>query len=182
MAHLPAKHGTYLKSHRVSGTTAVRREASGKVRPEYRIWIGMRERCSNPRHASYENYGAKGISVHPDFNCFAKFFAHVGERPTPAHTIERIRTSGNYEPGNVCWATYKEQSLTNSRTVLVEIDGRSVALLTASELLGLSYRTLRQRYARGLRGDALLAQPRENLRRRPAQIQFHPQRESHATA
>lgn len=41
---------------------------------------------------------------------FEKFYDHMGQPPTLKHTIERINNSEGYEPGNVRWATYSEQS------------------------------------------------------------------------
>lgn len=71
--------------------------------PNYRIWVGMRQRCrENWRH--YEH-----VSVHPSWDDFWQFVADVGERPAGL-TLDRIDSSGDYEPGNVRWATYSEQN------------------------------------------------------------------------
>lgn len=85
----------------------------GSYRPEYLVWKSMRYRCSDPRHKSWKDYGAKGVSVCPAWrNDFAAFFAHIGPRPTSRHTIDRFpNRRGNYEPGNVRWATRSEQEL-----------------------------------------------------------------------
>jgi hypothetical protein len=79
--------------------------------PEYRCWRKMRERCCNPLDKSYADYGGRGIRVCAEWmDSFEAFFAHIGPKPSPAHSIDRINVNGNYEPGNVRWATAIEQA------------------------------------------------------------------------
>jgi hypothetical protein len=79
--------------------------------PEYRTWLNMRQRCSNPNANNYKNWGGRGICVCDRWNdSFAAFLADVGERPTEVHSLDRIDVNGNYEPGNVRWALPKEQA------------------------------------------------------------------------
>lgn len=78
--------------------------------PEYEIWQAMIGRCSRPASSGYRNYGGRGIAVCERWrDSFEAFLADVGRRPSPLHSIDRIDNDGNYEPGNVRWATREQQ-------------------------------------------------------------------------
>lgn len=99
--------------------------------PEHRSWSGMIQRCTNPNMDSWPDYGGRGIAVCERWrNSFEAFLADVGERPSPAHSLDRIDPNGNYEPGNCRWATRAQQAQGRRTTVLSwdivnEIRGRS---------------------------------------------------------
>jgi hypothetical protein len=82
----------------------------------YRAWIAIKNRCFNRNTAEYASYGARGIAVAGEWvDSFGAFYAHVGDPPSKLHSLDRIDSSGNYEPGNVRWATKSEQVANRSR-------------------------------------------------------------------
>lgn len=82
----------------------------GADTPEYRAWAAMKRRCVSldKRHV----YADRGIKVCARWAAsFQAFLADVGRRPSPDHSIDRFPDNdGNYEPGNVRWATRSQQA------------------------------------------------------------------------
>jgi hypothetical protein len=79
--------------------------------PEYRAWDNMIQRCYNPNYIRSSNYMDRGITVYDGWrHNFNEFYEYIGDRPTPKHSLDRINNDGDYEPGNVQWATVYEQN------------------------------------------------------------------------
>lgn len=89
-------------------TVALRNAAHGLGRTsEYKAFHSAKRRCTSPKDKHFKNYGGRGILFL--FDSFEQFYAELGMKPTPKHTVDRIDNDGNYEPGNVRWATRKQQ-------------------------------------------------------------------------
>ena len=89
--------------------------------PEYRAWNNVKRICYNTRHNKYKNYGGRGIIMCDEWlNSFQDFYDYIGPKPTPQHSLDRINNDGNYEPGNVRWATRSEQNSNCRKRLPVE--------------------------------------------------------------
>lgn len=86
--------------------------------PEYRAWVNMITRCTNPRYNRWKHYGGRGITICERWrSSYEAFLEDVGRKPSSAYSIDRINVDGNYEPGNVRWATDIEQANNKQKRV-----------------------------------------------------------------
>jgi hypothetical protein len=84
--------------------------------PEYRAYQSAKTRCTNQLLKCFPQYGGRGIKF--CFTSFTQWYNELGSRPSPEYSVDRINNNGNYEPGNLRWATKREQVL-NRRHVSV---------------------------------------------------------------
>lgn len=87
----------------------------GGKTPEYGAWSNALYRCRDRTNKYFPDYGARGISVCSRWDSFENFLVDMGERPSPAHSLDRINNHGNYEPGNCRWATQDIQHANRRR-------------------------------------------------------------------
>lgn len=113
--------------------------------PEYSTWQAMVGRCSD---LSRPNYGAVGVKVCAEWQAphgFLAFIKHVGRKPSPKHSLDRIDPKDGYKPGNVRWASSKEQNRNKRQTPYLVIDNNPIPLVEVAERLGLARSTLYNR-------------------------------------
>lgn len=118
--------------------------------PEYRAWQGILNRCHKPNDSNYHRYGARGITVCPEWrNSFDSFLSDMGRRPSAEHSIERNENNGPYSPSNCRWATQIEQSRNRRSNVYIEFRGERKCVREWEKILGMRIGTIRDRLKRG---------------------------------
>lgn len=117
---------------------------------EYSIWSGIKARCLNQKAPDYARYGGAGVTVFRGWiDDFMAFYTHIGPRPSPAHSVDRIDGSKGYEPGNIRWATKTQQARNRKDSVFVT-DGVSVLhIMDVAKSMGISKGAAHLRLKRG---------------------------------
>jgi len=149
---------------------AKRRAVHGRSNThEHRHWWQMVRRCVDPAFIMFERYGAQGVRVAAEWQGaqgFIRFLEHVGEAPSDKHTLDRIDGEGDYVPGNVRWATPKEQGRNRRDNRLLTAFGRTQCVAAWAEEVGLNDTTILARLKRGLSHEEAISRPLERRRRK----------------
>jgi hypothetical protein len=123
----------------------------------HQAWRAAINRCRNPGCTAYEDYGGRGIKVCERWeNSFQAFIDDVGLPPNADLWIERINNNGNYEPGNVKWATKPEQHANRRNTRWITIGSRTLPMATWAKMAGISTVCMFKRLEYGMSGEDLL--------------------------
>lgn len=79
----------------------------------YYTWQAMRRRCNSSSARNYKNYGGRGIKIFSEWDNFIKFKDYVednlGHKPI-GMSLDRKDNNKGYFPGNLRWATPKQQN------------------------------------------------------------------------
>lgn len=90
---------------------------------EYAAWKSAKDRCLDPEHPAWKNYGGRGITMCSEWvNSFEAFFTEVGLKPFPEYELDRKDNNRGYEPGNIRWVSRSENAK-NRRAYTVREDG-----------------------------------------------------------
>lgn len=124
----------------------------------HNIWMHMIGRCCRKTDDHFKWYGAKGISIYPEWlDDFESFYTWAMENGYSSNlTLDRIDVNGNYEPSNCRWVNHKTQCNNRSSNVLIEINGVIKNIQQWSEETGVKYATIYARYRAGKTGLDLI--------------------------
>jgi hypothetical protein len=136
----------------------------------YSSWAAMLSRCRHREGQQNKYHGGQGVTVCSEWDpqkggSFLQFLADAGERPEGTSLDRYPNPSGNYEPGNVRWATKSQQANNMRSNVWVEYEGRRLTLAQAARASGIHQDTLGLRYRNGDLGDRLFRKPQHTGRR-----------------
>lgn len=106
----------------------------GVYNSTYFTWAQMKQRCTNPKHDRYANYGGRGISYDPRWEDYQEFYADMGERPQNL-TLGRLENDKDYYKDNCSWQTYEVQSFI-----------RSVRADNSSGMTGVSWKSANKKW------------------------------------
>jgi len=105
--------GCLRRERQIAAATTHGMSRRSGTHPLMKTWEGMIARCERPQAKDYDKYGGRGITVCEQWHDPRVFAADIesliGPRPEGC-TLDRKDNSGNYEPGNVQWATASAQA------------------------------------------------------------------------
>jgi hypothetical protein len=108
----------------------------------WKTWKGIIERTTKPYHQNYKNYGGAGIFVCEEWLVYENFANYIGIPPSDSHSIDRINNSKGYEPGNIRWATAKDQAHNRKTNVWVIVGEEKMLATDAAKKLTVSKSTI----------------------------------------
>lgn len=158
--------GCLKRAHLISMTTT----HGGCNTQEHEAWRNMIGRCERKSSREYHNYGARGIKVCERWrHSFPNFLADVGPKPSPKHSLDRYpNNDGDYEPGNVRWATWQEQSRNKRSNQFLTCRGITLTVTDWATRLGVSTGGIRARVRKGWSDEEILTTPFAPRRKRKA--------------
>lgn len=111
----------------------------------YYAWRSMRQRCLEPKHVQWHNYGGRGIRVCDRWaDDYDAFVDDMGLAPEWG-TLDRIDTNGDYEPGNCRWVGWVVQSTNKRVNRFLTHDGKTQTMSQWAKELGIGKDTLHRR-------------------------------------
>jgi len=81
----------------------------------YTLWKNIKQRCYNKNYSYFEYWGGRGITMYDkwinDPISFIEYVKSLENYDKDNYSLDRENNSGNYEPGNLRWATNQEQNI-----------------------------------------------------------------------
>lgn len=128
--------------------------------PVYSAWSSAIARCHNVNDKDYPKYGGRGITVCDRWReSFENFYADMGDKPSPQHSIDRVDNSLGYSSDNCRWATHTTQNNNRRSNQLLTYNGETKTAAEWSRQTGIKYTTLLRRMDKGWPAEDVLFKP-----------------------
>lgn len=127
-------------------------------------WRQMRQRCQDPKHKSYADYGGRGILVCDEWATFERFLLDMGERPD-GKGIDRRDNDKGYSKNNCRWAAAQEQQQNKRNNRNITYNGETHCSDEWARRVGLKVITLHKRLLHGWDVERALTTPARPVRR-----------------
>jgi hypothetical protein len=114
--------------------------------PLYKIWLSMKQRCSNPKNKNYSSYGGRGITVCEEWKTdFNQFYADMSPSYKKGLSLDRKENNDGYYKTNCRWVTPSEQAKNQRRSITIEFNGNPINLKTLCQQENFDYGRMRYR-------------------------------------
>lgn len=137
----------------------LRKEVSGKTNLQhgitdtriYKIWEGIKSRCSNSKLSCYKNYGGRGIKVCQEWLHSPTAFYNwaIANGYEENLTLDREDVNGDYTPQNCRWVDYKTQANNKRTNAIYELNGELKTLAQWCDIFGINYFIVHNRLRSG---------------------------------
>ena len=98
-----------LRSGNTSSCGCIRIKHGLSKNPLYAVWWEMRERCTNPKHPAWRDYGGRGLTVCKRWLKVENFVADMEDSyPGKGYELDREDNESGYSPSNCRWVTRTE--------------------------------------------------------------------------
>lgn len=146
----------------------------------YHVWDGMKQRCVNPNHIAYHQYGGRGIKVCKEWTdnyvVFREFMLTHGydpEAPFGECTIDRIDNDGDYCPENCRVISVQEQQINKGDVFSFILDGQRTTISGAARMRGITRSGIQYRLKKGMSLEEAINTPLRKDKTYEAEGQVH---------
>ena len=129
----------------------------------YYTWKGVKSRTCGKEYKFNSSYVKRNIGMYEpwkeSFELFKEYVSSLDHFGENGYSLDRIDNDKGYFPGNIRWATQKEQSLNRSANHFLTLNGVSKTAREWADELGIKYTTITGRIAYGWSDEDILTRP-----------------------
>jgi hypothetical protein len=124
----------------------------------FTTWVNMIQRCTNPEHNSFKDYGGRGIEVCLRWQDFQNFLDDMGVKPSGTQ-IERNDNNQGYNTENCEWVTPLANSNNRRTSRKLTAHGETKGIKAWAKELGTSHAAIAYRLKTGWTVEEALNTP-----------------------